>query len=74
MRPLIFVRHSRVASAFLMKDLLELANIESGKARFPKKKGLQVSPEIEFVSGAGKGARPPAAKTIWERRWHQRCI
>jgi hypothetical protein len=51
MRPLIFVRRSQVASPFLIKDLLELANIESGEARLPKKK-LQVSPEIEFVSGS----------------------
>jgi hypothetical protein len=42
MHPLIFVRRSQVASAFLIKDLLELANIESGKARLPKKKELQV--------------------------------
>jgi len=67
MHPLIFVRRSQVASAFLIKDLLELANIESGKAGVPKKE-VQVSPEIGFVSGAGKGARLPAAKTIWERR------
>jgi hypothetical protein len=38
MRPLIFVRRSQVASPFLIKDLLELANIESGKARLPKKR------------------------------------
>jgi hypothetical protein len=51
MRPLIFVRRSQVASPFLIKDLVELANIESGTARLPKKKELQVLPEIEFVSG-----------------------
>jgi len=39
MRPLIFVRRSQVASPFLIKDLLELANIESGKARLQRKKG-----------------------------------
>jgi hypothetical protein len=38
MHPLIFVRRSPVASAFLVKDLLELANIESGKARLKKKR------------------------------------
>jgi hypothetical protein len=38
MRPLIFVRRSQVASPFLITDLLELANIESGKARLPKKR------------------------------------
>jgi hypothetical protein len=51
MRPLIFVRRTQVASHFLIKDLLEMANIESGTARLPEKKELQVSPEIEFVSG-----------------------
>jgi hypothetical protein len=51
MRPLIFVRRSQVASPFLIKDLLELANIESGKARLPKKKSGKLLPEIEFVSG-----------------------
>jgi len=50
MRALIFVRRSQVASAFLIKDLPEMANIESGKGRLPKKR-LQVSPKIEFVSG-----------------------
>jgi hypothetical protein len=38
MHPLIFVRRSQVASAFLIKDLLELANIESGNARLPKER------------------------------------
>jgi hypothetical protein len=38
MRPLIFVLRSQVALPFLIKDLLELANIESGKARLPKKR------------------------------------
>jgi len=38
MRPLIFVRRSQVASPFLIKDLLEMANIESGEARPPKKR------------------------------------
>jgi len=46
MRPLIFMRRSQVASAFLIKDLLELANIESGKARVPKKKGCKSRPRL----------------------------
>jgi hypothetical protein len=50
MRPLIFVRRSQVASAFLLKGLLELANIESGEARLQKKKAASFA-EIEFVSG-----------------------
>jgi len=51
MRPLIFGRRSQVASAFLIKDLLELANIESGKAILPKKKSCEFRPRLEFVSG-----------------------
>jgi hypothetical protein len=46
MRPLIFVRRSQVASPFLIKDLLEMANIESGKARLPKKKSCKFCPRL----------------------------
>jgi hypothetical protein len=46
MRPLIFVRRTHVASHFLIKDLLELANIESGKARLPEKKSCKFRPRL----------------------------
>jgi len=46
MRPLIFVRRSQLASAFLIKDLLELANVESGKARLLKKKSCKFRPRL----------------------------
>jgi len=50
MRPLIFVRRSQVASAFLINDPVELAKMNRVKRDFGKK-GRQASPEIEFVSG-----------------------
>jgi len=46
MHPLIFVRRNQVASAFLIEDLLELANIESGKARLPKKRAASFCPRL----------------------------
>jgi hypothetical protein len=45
MRPLIFVRRSEIAGAFLI-NLLELANIESGKARLPKKRAAGFAPRL----------------------------
>jgi len=53
-------------SAFLIQNLLELAKIESGKARLSEKMGCKFRPRVSSWAGAGKGARLPAAKTMWE--------